>query len=279
MGALQVDSAVRRQGERLVANLSRDWEIWGPNGGYVSAVALRAAGAVAPDDHRPATLTVQYVGVADFGEVEAQVTPVKQGRSAWLLNVALKQKDKVFLQAQVWTTNKVEGPVTPDARPPRVPQPGALKTFAEHMHAHYGADAPKPHGFWTNLESKPLAWKPFEAPREAAPATLSEWYSFVGYEPGDVFLDFARTVILLDTLIWPTHHRGLAVAPDYIAPSLDLTVWFHQPAGAARWLLVDGVADVAGGGLIHGHSRIWTEDDRPIATGGSNLLYTPRRPG
>ena len=151
MGALQVDSAVRREGDRLVATLSRDWEIRGPNGGYVSAVALRAAGAMAPGDHRPASLTVQYVGVADFGDVEAAVTPVRQGRNAWLLNVSLKQKDKVFLQAQVWTTNKAEGPVSQDAQPPKVPAPGALKTFGEHVRARYGADAPALHGFWTNL--------------------------------------------------------------------------------------------------------------------------------
>jgi acyl-CoA thioesterase len=277
MGALQVDTAVRRDGERLVAELSRDWEIWGPNGGYVAAVALRAVGAVAPADHRPASMSVQYVGVGDFGEVECQVTPVKQGRNAWLCNVALRQKDRTFLQAQVWTTGKTDGPVVMEAVMPDVPAPATLKTYAEHARAHYGDDVPAPHGFWSNFEGKPLGWKPFEATREAGPSILHEWYSYVGYEPGDVYLDFARAVILLDTLIWPAHHRGLAAAPDYIAPSLDLTLWFHEPAGAAEWLLVDGVADAARAGLIHGHSRLWTDDGRLVATGGSNLLHTPRR--
>lgn len=40
---------------------------------------------------------------------------------------------------------------------------------------------------------------------------------------------------------------------------------------------MDGVADIAREGLIHGHSRIWTDDGRLVATGGSNLLHTPRR--
>lgn len=277
MGALQADTALRRDGTRLVADLSRDWEIWGPNGGYVSAIALRAAGASAPEDHRPATMTVQYVGVGAFGEAEAVVEPVKQGRSAWLLNVSLRQEGRAFLQAQVWTTNRTDGPQVLEAEPPAIPAPGALKTFAEHVAAHYGADAPPPPKFWTNFEMKPTAWRPFDGPREVGPAKLAEWYRFLGYEPGDVWLDHARAVILLDTLIWPTHHRGRAEPPDYIAPSLDLTVWFHQPAAASEWLMVDGVADVARAGLIHGHSRIWTEDGRPVATGGSNLLVTPRR--
>ena len=274
MGALQTDTAISNQEGRLTAHLSRDWEIWGPNGGYVSAIALRAAGVVAPRDHRPATLSVQYLGVADFGEVECEVTPAKQGRSAWLLNVALRQKDRVFLQAQVWTTNRTEGPVTAEAPRPDVPAPATLKTYREHM----GPDAPPPHGFWKNLDAKPLAYRPFDAPRLPGPAALQEWFRFVGFEAdGDAFLDFGRAVVLLDTLIWPTHHRGLAEAPNYIAPSLDLTVWFHEPPGAAEWLLVDGVADTARSGLIHGHSRLWTDDGRLVATGGSNLLHTPRR--
>lgn len=272
MGALQVDTAVRADDGRLFADLSRDWEIWGPNGGYVSAIALRAAGAVAPADHRPASLSVQYVGVAAFGVAEAVVTPVRQGRNAWLLNVTLQQAGKVFLQAQVWTTNRSGGPVTSEARAPDVPPPSDLKTYREHL------GKPPEHVFWRNFEGKPLTFVPPDAPRQPGPAVLREWYSYIGYEGGDPYLDFGRAVILLDTLIWPTHHRGLSTPPDYIAPSLDLTVWFHEPAGASEWLLVDGVADIAREGLIHGHSRIWTDDGRLVATGGSNLLHTPRRP-
>lgn len=272
MGALQTDTAIRREGERLTAALHKDWNIWGPNGGYLSAVALRAAGAVAPPDHRPATLSVQYLSVAEFDEVECQVIPVKKGRNAWLLNVALVQKDRTFLQAQVWTTNKADGPVTAEAVMPPVAGPDDLKTVAERL----GPEAPRPAGFWVNLDTKPLVWIPWDEPRPPGPAALREWYRFMGYEAGDAFLDACRATILIDTLIWPTHHRGLAERPNYIAPSLDLTVWFHQAAGPADWLLVDGVADVAGGGLIHGRSRIWTPDGRLVATGGSNMLHVAR---
>lgn len=273
MGALQVDTAVRRDGERLTADLSRDWEIWGPNGGYLATIALRAAGAVAPADHRPATLSVQYIGVADFSGVEIEAVPVKQGRGAWLINLRLLQGGKAFLQAQVWTTNRAEGPRTEEAVAPDVPHPDTLKTLAEHL----GPDGPPIQGFWKNIAFKPLRFRPWDAPREVGPATLREWYRFEGFAADDVWTDFGRAVVLLDTLIWPTHHRGLPVAPDYIAPSLDLTVWFHEPAGAEEWLLVDAKADVAGAGLIHGGGRIWTSNGRCVATGGSNLLYAPRR--
>jgi acyl-CoA thioesterase-2 len=273
MGALQTDTAIRHDGERLSADLHTDWNIWGPNGGYVASVALRAAGAVAPEGHRPATISVQYVSVGEFDEVECVVTPVKKGRNAWLINVALVQKGRTFLQAQVWTTNKTEGPVTAEATRPDAPHPDTLKTVAEHL----GPAAPPATGFWINIETKPVVWIHWDDPRPpGAPARLQEWCRFVGYEAGDAFLDACRPLILIDTLLWPTHHRALAERPNYVAPSLDVTAWFHEAAGAADWLLVDAQSDVADSGLIHGRSRVWTPDGRIVASGGSNMLHVPR---
>ena len=45
MGDLAVDTEVVGGDGHFTAQLSSDWEIWGPNGGYVAAVLLRAAGA------------------------------------------------------------------------------------------------------------------------------------------------------------------------------------------------------------------------------------------
>lgn len=272
MGALQTDTAITRDGDVLTANLHSDWNIWGPNGGYVSSVALRAAGAVVPEGHRPATISVQYLSVAKFAPVECRVTPVKTGRNAWLLNVALVQEGKTFLQAQVWTTSKQDGPTTAEAVMPAVPQPETLKTLAEHL----GPNAGPIDGFWKNIDFKPLVFIPWDQPRPPAPALLQEWYSFVGYQPGDAFLDACRPLILIDTLLWPTHHRGLADRPNYVAPSLDVTVWFHQSAAGADWLLVNAHADTARSGLIHGHARVWTADGRLVASGGSNMMHVAR---
>lgn len=226
MGALQQDTAIVRSGDRLTAHLSRDWDIWGPNGGYVSAIALRAAGAVAPADHRPATLSVQYLSPGAFEEADCQVIPVKKGRNAWLLNVSLAQNGRTFLQAQVWTTNKAGGPTVQDAVMPAVAPPTGLKTVAEHLGPERVHEMG---GFWRNIECKPLVWIPW-GERRASEAVLREWHRLVDYQGAadDPFLDACRSVVLIDTLIWPTHHRCLPERPDYVAPSLDLTVWFHD---------------------------------------------------
>ena len=254
--------------------LSKDWEIWGPNGGYLSVIALRAAGAAAPQDHKPVSLSVQYLAVADFAEVQLTVEPIKTGRSAWCLNVVMRQAGKAILQAQVWTTNRIDGPSGVER-----PQPGVPAAADLHLASHYLLkDAPK-YPFWENIAVKPVRFIPMGDVNPEGSKT-QQWYSYVGYENTGVdrFLDAGRAVLMIDTVLWPSHHRGRGLGKiDYIAPSLDLTVWFHDTPGASDWLLADAHTDVAGGGLIAGQCDIWSEDGRLLATGGSQMLYTPQR--
>ncbi len=43
MGDFEIDTRVEGEKGRYKATLSRAWELWGPSGGYVAAIALRAA--------------------------------------------------------------------------------------------------------------------------------------------------------------------------------------------------------------------------------------------
>ncbi|MDB5431835.1 MAG: Acyl-CoA thioesterase-like protein [Caulobacter sp.] len=271
MGKLQDDTAIVREGDTLTANLSKDWEIWGPNGGYVASIALRAAGAVAPEGHRPASFSCQYLSVGAFGPATARVTPMKQGRSAWCLHVSLEQEGRAFLTAQVWTTNRTDGPEAAEAVMPAVPKPDDLKPIEHYL----GTETPR-HGFWQNFDSRPVQ---FFAAGEHDPrgALHEQWYRYRGFEPVDPFVDAARAVILVDTLLWPSHWRSRDPIPDYIAPSLDLSVWFHDAPNGAEWLMADAHADQAHAGLIGGLVRVWSEDGRLLARGGGQMLHTPRR--
>jgi acyl-CoA thioesterase II len=265
------DTEVFERDGKLSAVLSRDWEIWGPNGGYIASIALRAAGKIAPPDHRPATFSCQYLSVGQFAPVDIDADAVRKGRNVWCINVAILQNGKRLLQAQVCTTNKQDGPSKVDRKFPDVKHHKDLKTWAELF-----PDAGESFAFWRNFESKPAS---FLRRGNADPrgSVNQDWYRFREFEPtSDLFLDYARALVMIDTGPWPAFGRGFDIHPDYVAPTLDVTAWFHAPLGEADWFLADSRADVAGGGLIHGTVDIWSEDGRPIATGGSNLLVVQR---
>jgi len=199
------------------------------------------------------------------------VTPAKQGRSAWLLNVALRQKDRVFVQAQVWTTNREGGPQV-DVTPRLDAPPAADLKPTEH---YLPAGAAK-HPFWANFDTRPLVWIPWGEQLEPG-APIRQWQRFLDFEAVDVFADCARSLVLIDTILWPAHRRAQPHEADYIAPSLDLAVWFHEAPNRSDWLLVDARSEKAHGGLIHGEGQVWSDDGRLLATGGGQMLHTPRR--
>lgn len=273
MGRFHEDTAVAEVDGVLAATLSRDWEIWGPNGGYVAAIALRAAGMRAPEGHRPASLSCQYLSAGAFGPARAEVRVLKAGRSAGCLAVDLSQEGKTFLTAQVWTTNRDGGPEVAATPRPGSPPPEALAPIESYL----PPDAPK-HPFWANFETRPIGWTPPGQPGRVG-EPIRQWQRFKGFEPVDVFADCARALVLIDTLLWPAHWRTQPAGADYIAPSLELSAWFHEPPHGSDWLLVDARSQKAGGGLIHGTGQVWSEDGRLIATGGGQMLHTPRRAG
>ena len=102
MGDLGVDTAVEDLGDgRFRATLSREWEIWGPMGGYVAACALRAAGA-ATQHSRPATFSCHFLSVAKFGPIDLRVETRKTGRTATSQRVEVTQGDRAILDARLF---------------------------------------------------------------------------------------------------------------------------------------------------------------------------------
>lgn len=266
----QTDTAVTDRDGVLVAEVSRAWEIWGPNGGYLAAIALRTAGSRAPAGHRPASISVQYLSRGQFGEARLSVELLREARSAACLAVEMTQEGKRILHAQVWTTNKLagQGPAYDDLRMPEVPRPEDLPPPSA-----YGAK--ERHRFWENFDNRPVG-RPSPDKPDPRGARFDQWVRYKDFGPtDDPFLAQARALQMIDTLLWPAHRRRGTVDLDYVAPSLDVSVWFHAPSGDVDWLLVEAHAAHARAGLIHGSARVWATDGRLIASGGSNMLHTP----
>lgn len=276
MGDLAIDTAVRQTGEgTFEATLSRDWEIWGPMGGYVASCALRAAGA-ATEHRRPAAFSCHYLSVARFEPVDIRVETRKQGRTVASQRVEIAQDGRAILDAMVWSVSDTEGLEHDETIAPDVPGPDDLPNIEELL----PDDAEPPFPFWRNFQAKPIHFEADWPPEGPRPARWQEWLRF---EPAatfeDPWIDAARSVILVDLPSWPSAHRPHAWRqPPFTAPTLDLNVAFHRPTDDQPWLLCDGAAPLSTDGLFGWTARVWSPGGQLHASGGGQCLYR-RLPG
>jgi acyl-CoA thioesterase len=265
-GAIALDRATDLEGEagRYSIRLSEDWEIWGPSGGYLAALALRAAGACA-EIPRPASFYCHFLSPPAFEEVELAVAALKRGRRSESLSVTMTQAGKPVFIALVRTAAEAPGyehqvPVAPAVTPPEESKPFERTRDGKPIF-----------NFWANVSCR----RP-DGPIEEGSPSILEW---VRFEPTpcfeDPFLDAARPLILLDTFGWPAVYQKYRGA-DYVAPNLDTSVWFHRLAPRAEWLLVDHECPVAGDGLLGVSGRVWDAEGRLLASGGAQLCSIPR---
>jgi acyl-CoA thioesterase-2 len=277
VGDLDKDTAVTAQGAgRWTARLSDEWAIWGPNGGYVASVALRAAGLAAGRE-RPASLLAHLLGVAAFDEVELTTTVLRRSRFATAVRVGLSQGDQPILEGLVWGVDGGgvelvhEMPTMPD-----VPAPDALPSYDDRV-AALGDEAPPQFRFWENLEHRPLRWHDEWPPAEPQDPTSHWWLRFRPTPTfDDAWVDACRLLIPIDTMGWPAAHLAHAHDdPTIIAPTVDLSVRFHQPAFDDEWLLAEATSPVAAGGLVNASGRVWNPQGRLLASGGQSMLCRP----
>lgn len=275
MGDLAADTAVEHLGGgRYRATLSKDWEIWGPMGGYVAAVALRAVGEASPFE-RPASFSCHYLGVAAFDAVDVEVEPLRLARQAASHRVSITQDGRPILDALVWSVAAdVEGLEHDVGGAPQVPGPDELPSPAEL------SDAPPPFPFWRNFDVRPLMWVQPWPPPEPLEPLWREWLRFDPWEPGrSPWVEAARLLLLADLPSWPSGGRHHAWRqPPFIAPTLDLQVSFVRLAPEEPWLLVEGTSPVACDGMMPFTSRVWSTDGRLLAAGGGQTLFRRVRP-
>lgn len=274
MGSLAVDTAVGLeelggQFGTYHAVLSEDWEIWGPAGGYIVSLMLRAAGTHTELD-RPATLTCHFHSVASFAQVELNVETHRAGRNAESLQISIWQGDQNVAEAMVWAVADGLHGLAHDVAPlPDVASPQELE------------DSPtSEHPFWANLQARQL-WQ-YESmeewrTREAGEPVWRGWYRFV---PESVFddpwVEAGRLAILLDAHPWmaaAAAHREEDLV--FVAPSLDVSIQFHRLPRAAEWLFVESTAPVADNGLIGGEAKVWAEDGQLLTTARQQMLCRP----
>jgi acyl-CoA thioesterase len=278
VGDLAVDTALTPLGRvddvaRFGIDLSDDWRIWTLNGGYVAAVALRAAGAVT-ELASPASMSLQLVRGAVAGPAEVAVRSVRRTRTAECLAVALDQGGARVFEAHVWAVTPGDGPEHDDAGDRPAGPPESYPTMAERV-ASRTVDGPPPpqFPFWDNFEVRPIDWIEDWEHRPAGPAVAGDWLRFVPTPTfDDPFVDAGRVAVALDLYSFPSMVRAYSGRVDWISPNVDLHCTFHRPSSGSRWLLGRGRTPVSSAGTAGFSAEAWSDDGLLLGSGGGQML-------
>jgi acyl-CoA thioesterase len=283
VGSFADDTRVHRLDHgRYEAVLDPDWGIWGPNGGYLGAVALRAVGQHCSID-TPVSYSCHYANVAEFGKVQLRLEDTKRGRVAESVDLTISQRDersaatKTILRAMVWVARETQTGFAHDPPPTAV-----VDGPEEHppMSLDDLGDAQVRTRLWQTIEFRPVELHGDRT--QMGVPRLQGWFRFrpdACFE--DSFLDAARSLLLVDNLIWPAARLAHPGVTGVFAPSMDLHVHFHRKASdepdGSPWLFADAHAETAQRGLLSGSVSVWARSGRLLASGRS--LSVLRRAG
>lgn len=278
MGDFAADTTLTPVGDGAHTRvLHRDWEIWGPNGGYLGALALRAA-AVQSGRARPANITVHFLGVAGFDEpVDITTSTLRASKVATSVEVRITQAGRAVLHAMVWAIDEGLGGLRhTHGDAPDVAHWRDLMTVQERF-VEEGLVYASNYRFWDNFEQRPTVWiSDWEHRGELAPV-YQEWLRFTpdGADT-DAWLEAARLLLLVDLGGWPAASRA-HLQQEHIAPSIDVSCEFHRLPAEPSWYLLEGVSPHAADGLVASRQSVWDDQGQLLASGISHLLCRPLR--
>lgn len=242
--------------------LTDDWQLWGPSGGYLSAIALRAAGAIAALE-RPASFYCHFVRAPRFGPAEVRATMIRPGRRAESIAVELHQAGKLMLTALVRTAAEADGFDHQLPQAPRVPPPAEAQDF------RWDGPGADDYTYWNNFERRPVSG-PFGEP--GSEPVQREWVRSIPTPRfDDPFIDAARPLMALDTWGYIATNRKY-FDERFISPNLDTSAWFHDISAQSDWLLIDHSSTVARDGVIAVDGKVWSEDGTLVASGAAQLI-------
>jgi acyl-CoA thioesterase-2 len=262
MADFEHDTRVHVAGEGLQTTLSPDWQVMGPQGGYVAAIALRAMAGLVQPGFVPVALTAQYLAAAAAGPADVEARLLRQGRQAAFTTATVYQGERNELGASASFFHPVEGParlaLTPPALPPLeacVPMmtpapPGQRFPFHENFEFRVSedlfqvGDAEDDFIFWARYREQSWA--------------------------DDLVVQAAALIPLLDMAVFPASFRAIPNFPG--AVTLDLTAHWHSYPVPEGWLLLRGRCQHASSGMLNGWAEAWTPEGRLLATSAQQAV-------
>lgn len=233
-------------------HVTRDWWIiFGPNGGFLAAMIVKAMGA-AVDDHArsPRSLTIHYAAAPKEGPVRIATTVERIGRSLTTVSARMEQEGRLIaLAIGAFSAPRRAAVEFSDARPPTVPLPEEVPVVPPRD------DRPP---FTRQWEMRPaIGVAPFSG---AGGSTLTGgWIRPLDPHP----IDAALVAQLTDAWIPAVFIR--LTAPNAV-PTIDLTIHFRGDLPLEPdYVLVTFETQVSAAGFVEEDGHIWARDGRLIA--------------
>ena len=203
-------------------------------------------------------------------EIRYTVARIRDGRSFTTRRVVARQQRKgkeVEIFSLTADFHAGEKAVAEHSTPmPDVPGPDGLDGTAELV-ARHGENAAGMGGMARVVDQRFLQ-DPFAAPPKSPPDTRTyAWLRVNGDLGDDPAVHAAALTFVSDlTLLSAGFARLGGGWPDFIAASLDHTVWFHQPVRADDWFLYETDSPAASYGRALCFGKIWAADGTHVAT-------------
>jgi len=265
----ELDTAVVDMGSgRFGATVSsRWWIVMGPNGGYVAAIALRAAVlAVADAARRPISATFHYLRPPVEGDVDIDVAIERSGRTVSNVSVRMTQDGRLVLLALVALGERREGSLEFDERDS--PNGSGLPTRPDGSPVPHWSEIPAasidPERDIPMRSRYDMRWGFGDVPFAGEPGAVADsggWLRLQQAQPVDEMV----LVAMSDAWMPPVFSRSTV---QIAVPTVDLTVHFRGRPSVdlvgddAQWCFVRFASPVARNGYLVEHGAVWDASGR-----------------
>lgn len=220
-----------------------------PFGGHLVAQALVAAGRTVEEGRAPHSLHAYFLRAGDRSSpLHLRVQTLRDGRTGSVRSVRVEQAGRELVHVLASFALPADGPLSHVAAPRTVGSPEAAVSAIELSAGSGELDA------WAGFGALDVR----VVPGRPSGGTIQHnhaWMRARGPVGGDPLLHaavqaYCSDLTLLSSVLVP---NGLVFGyeheyPDIVrALSVDHAVWFHQPAPADEWLLLEQVSPVGQG--------------------------------
>ena len=235
------------------AQLDPGWSTIGgaPNGGYLMAVALAAAGQ-AVVGQRLLTATAHYLRPGTTGPATLEVEQVKHGRLTSTVGVALSQDgtERVRVLATYGDHEALNGPAELSLEPPRIPDPAECLAPSAELALRLDAHLALRFDYRVPAASR---WVGGDGPGQAR---IDGWIRFSDGRDSDL----AALPLIVDAF---PPALGELLGPMHV-PTLELTVHPRQ-SPSPGWIQARIESRQLAGGLVEEDAYLWDAKGRLVA--------------